>query len=308
MHRQNLHRFGFTLIELLVVIAIIAILIGLLLPAVQKVREAAARSTCQNNLKQIGLALHNFESARGGLPPARIFGPYPAMGVTARSVRHNWGTIILPYMEQENLYRLYDWNRDWRDLANQPVVENRIKIHECPSTPTERFDRFTFRGRTVTAATTDYGVLNGINSRLVRGGFIPPQPTGRNGVMVTNRILPTVQISDGSSNTILIAEDAGRPIPYRGRFPANPTWRASGASWADYDNEYWIDGYTFDGQTFGPCSVNCYSSNEIYAFHPEGANVLFGDGRVVLLKANVDIITAVALTTMRGGEVIGADY
>src|ERR1700756_2643029 len=107
MVRSLQKRRGFTLVELLVVIAIIAILIGLLLPAVQKVREAAARAQCMNNLKQMGLALHNYHSVFGGFPPAKVTTP----------TTHNWTVFILPYIEQDNLYKRYNFSVNWDDAA-----------------------------------------------------------------------------------------------------------------------------------------------------------------------------------------------
>src|SRR5438270_9171769 len=119
---------AFTLIELLVVIAIIAILIGLLLPAVQKVREAAARTQCQNTLKQLGLALHNHNSALGYFPTSARPSP-------TSTIRHSWATFVMPYIEQDNLVRSYDYNSNWDSPANLPITSQQVKILHCPSAP-----------------------------------------------------------------------------------------------------------------------------------------------------------------------------
>ena len=166
-------RNGFTLIELLVVIAIIAILIGLLLPAVQKVREAAARMTCSNNLKQVGLGIHNYESALQFFPPARVDTQCgvlaPEVGVTAPDVQHGFFTFILPYLEQDNVFKLYSLNATWSATANQPATANVIKSFICPSSPlSDKIDPGNFTTPTRRVAVTDYATVNGVNRRLLR--------------------------------------------------------------------------------------------------------------------------------------------
>src|SRR6266540_3780613 len=126
-HLFSKRRGGFTLIELLVVIAIIAVLIGLLLPAVQKVREAASRITCTNNLKQIGLALHNHHDTKGYLPTSTNVGP--------TSPRVSLFTFMLPYIEQDNLFKQYDLTQDWFAAVNLPVTTQKVKTLLCPSSP-----------------------------------------------------------------------------------------------------------------------------------------------------------------------------
>src|SRR5262245_58933428 len=132
MFLPRLRKHGFTLIELLVVIAIIAILIALLLPAVQKVRDAAARMTCQNNLKQMGLAFHNYHDALGFFPPA-----YTVVAQTT-PMATSWATYLLPYLEQDNLYKGYDVNARLDSAQNQGVARTPLKIFQCPSAPANR--------------------------------------------------------------------------------------------------------------------------------------------------------------------------
>jgi prepilin-type N-terminal cleavage/methylation domain-containing protein/prepilin-type processing-associated H-X9-DG protein len=297
MFRACRRTAGFTLIELLVVIAIIAILMALLVPAVQKVREAAARTQCQNNLKQLGLALHNYHASQGGFPPAKR--EIPPGG----SVVHAWTALILPYIEQDNLYKQYRFDRSWDDATTNdanPGGPNQvdIKLFLCPSAPGGRKGS---RNRGV----TDYSPPNQVTRPNPFVTSMPPSDPTFLGILGHNVSRRLTEVADGSSNTILVAEDAGRNQKWvLGRQVA-----ASGATgaWANPATEIVVTGFNpATGTTPGPCAVNCINNNEVYAFHPGGANVVFGDGSVRVLRANVDINVMIALTTRARGEVIPA--
>ena len=194
-------RSAFTLIELLVVIAIIAILIGLLLPAVQKVREAAARVSCQNNLKQLGLACHNYESAQGGLPPRRQF--------TSTTNRRGWMPIILPYIEQEPLGKIYNYDANFYDAANFTAVNTPLKLAICQSGPGPRQLTIIQGSITTTGQAGDYFVPNSFSSTLYGVTAL----SGNNTItaLKDEARRPIVEITDGTTNTVLIFEQAGRP-------------------------------------------------------------------------------------------------
>ena len=206
------NRSGFTLIELLVVIAIIAILIALLVPAVQKVRAAAARTQCLNNLKQLGLAMHNYESTNKAFPPGRT-----TATTAAYPQRHSWSAFVLPSIEQGTVFSVYNVKKDWDDPANYAAIRTQLALFYCPTTPGgQRFDT------TITAgpACGDYSAISaikffvGINcfgySGLSDADADDPRLVGALRRDETTRI---VRISDGTSNTIMLAEDApGRPL------------------------------------------------------------------------------------------------
>jgi prepilin-type N-terminal cleavage/methylation domain-containing protein/prepilin-type processing-associated H-X9-DG protein len=305
-------RRGFTLIELLVVIAIIAILIGFLLPAIQKVREAAARTSCQNNLKQLGLAAHSYHDAHNKLPPGAVGPLSPAFPQYLHLKHHGLGTYLLPYLEQAALAGQYRWDVSWFDPPNQAAVNTQLKVWQCPSARANRVQdgslltvapppEVPFNG---TAACADYAGMGVVDAGLVRAGVIdtpggPQDERGHyEGVFPLNAARSLTDVRDGSSNTILIAECAGRPH----------LWRAGRE--VPSRNLLWSRGSTPDGTAFfGECAVNCTNDREVYSFHPGGANVVFADGSVRFLKAGIGIRVFARLVTRAGGEVVaGNDY
>ena len=323
-------RSAFTLIELLVVIAIIAILIGLLLPAVQKVREAAARMSCQNNLKQLALAAHNYESA---------YGYFPASKRSTRPQR-SWAPDLLPYLEQANAVSGAFYNLDenwWRTIGevapnvgvaipNGTTTQMYLKVFNCPSTPNQPRLQNKFENppeQPKVGSTTDYFVVEGVNAAIAADlGFTP---TGDlKGVMriITEGNTRITGITDGTSNTILFGECAGREDVYRqGRLvataqtnPAQPLARARGGAWATNDNPYEIGGRTpwnLTNPVIGtaiPGTMKINNSNEwghmFYSFHAGGADFAFADGSIRFQSDSTALATLVYQATRAGGEVI----
>jgi prepilin-type N-terminal cleavage/methylation domain-containing protein/prepilin-type processing-associated H-X9-DG protein len=300
-------RRGMTLLELLVVICIIAVLIGLLLPAVQKVRESASRLKCQNNLKQLGLALINFHNNYGQFPPAGAQGPLPGTWITAANVYHGWAVFILPDIELKPLYDQYHWDRWSADPLNQCVVAQPLRIFQCPSAPDQdrymTFGPFQNNGK---GACGDYAATLSVDPILVAQQLIAP-PADYLGVLELNRMTCVLQITDGTSNTILLTEDAGRPWLWRtGKRLTDQT--VIGGAWQGYNNPISIQGSTWDGTARpGPCAINCTNDREVYSFHPGGTNAVFADGHVRSLSASMGLPTLAALVTRAGGEVASPD-
>ena len=317
---QKFTRFrnAFTLVELLVVIAIIGILLGLLLPGVQAAREAARRSSCSNNLKQVALAVHNFESAYRKLPLgySNKLGPTPYQ---------NWVPFVLPYLEEASRLQQYDFATEWWKPPNRDVVANRLPVMQCPSTPfPERLqDKPESKPPNKTGAVTDYfataGVHPDINLSLPDTQQISTTQDLR-GVLAwyeegneSNRM---ADILDGTSTTIMLGECAGREDVWRrGKFtPVNYIGpirvRARGGAWATTDNPYKIGQLKPWHASFGPIpgTVAINNSNEwghcFYSIHTGGAQFAMADGSIHFLSESIELALLANLTTRAGHEVI----
>jgi prepilin-type N-terminal cleavage/methylation domain-containing protein/prepilin-type processing-associated H-X9-DG protein len=308
-------RRGFTLIELLVVIAIIAVLVGLLVPAVQKVRGAAARVQCQNNLKQIGLALHAFHDSHQVLPASgwTTMGPGNPTGMFVV-----WRALTLPYIEQENLQKLYDFNSNWWEGTNPTAAAVPVRTYRCPAAP----DRSTTSAvakpprPALTFANplgpTDYEAMMGVQPASINAHLPINFYDGGNrfSVMYRNSRVKMTDVRDGTSSTIAVVEAAGRPVVHRNGSAQPGLSNDQGIGWADSEGPFSLDGSAADGSAEGcgtgcPAAMNKRNDTEPYSLHPGGANCLFTDGSVRFLRESIPVTSLAALCTASAGEVVG---
>jgi prepilin-type N-terminal cleavage/methylation domain-containing protein/prepilin-type processing-associated H-X9-DG protein len=321
-------RSGFTLVELLVVIAIIGVLVALLLPAVQAAREAARRMQCTNQIKQLGIALHNFHDVNKIFPPA--LDELRNSSTVSTPWKASWVPHVLPFIEQQALHQSYQFDRDWQDSATNDAVNGPIKKNIpgflCPSAPT-RNNRpaASSRGCIDYAATTEREYPNPFLSAFQASAVSKSDPNyigvlGHNVLLAINppAIRPAnrrmAMITDGTSNTFLIAECAGRNTYWwMGKRQSDTV---SAGPWANPAARLQIGGCdpgdskypTSASNVAGPRAVNCINKKEIYAFHSSGANVCMADGSVRHVAANLDLNVTYALLTRDRGETMPVDF
>jgi len=359
---QPTRRGGFTLIELLVVIAIISVLVSMLLPAVQQAREAARRSQCANNLKQIGLAVHNFEGSFGYLPTS-------LRPPTAGTVRFSVLTSLLPYLDQSNIYNQYNQSINWSVGTNIPLSQTKIPAFNCPSDPLAGgLDGIPDNPATWaqdTASATDYSPIYGISPLVYSSGlttltqpslytdpatiFAPPNLSYVAGLFPKNATIDPqtgahskqgkkfASVTDGLSNTLGIAESAGRPAVFRkgNQFGSLPGDRLNSGGWSRPASDIMIYGQKADGSdllgtvaigatngrdigpsdptygsaaypyTVAPYAFGVNGTGSPYSFHVGGAQFTLGDGSVRFINASINFNTFLSLATPAGGEVLG---
>jgi prepilin-type N-terminal cleavage/methylation domain-containing protein/prepilin-type processing-associated H-X9-DG protein len=336
-----MRRRGFTLIELLVVIAIIAVLIGLLLPAVQKVREASARTKCTNNLKQIGLALHNYHDRNLMFPPGYIDGNTDPTSTPDNDVGPGWGwgTLILPDLEQTNLYNQINFNQGVGLGSNAQPCQTQLPIYQCPSDPYQQ--PFTVWPTNVVVASGNYVGCNGWVECFANAGglYLPasdggaaedgdqgvsPTGLGGNGVFYRNSQTRIAQIKDGTSNTILVGERcaAHAPVTWTGAVTGgrSPSWMCTTPWTTPYTPQAQApdtgNGTAYDNADYNEALVlghgnlthlpnadkPFFDPDVFWSMHPSGANFLFCDGSVHFLSSAINPVTYQSLCTIAGGE------
>jgi len=298
---RRVDRFGFTLVELLVVMAIIAVLIGLLVPAVQKVRESGYRTQCKNNLRQIGIALHCYHDRTGSLPPG--YASAVAADGTDLGPGWGWAAYLLMDVEQDALHKQIDFSRDIGDPVNADARVKSLALFHCPSDE-RRIETFVTAGRPVDVAHANYVGMFGTPE-------ITDNPDAGNGIFYRNSRTRFPEIIDGLSNTLMVGERSsnlalatwtgavtGAVVPPR----PNSPFGAEGPG-------VLVLGHTGDAEECHKPNNATNHVDDFWSRHTDGVNFLFADCSVRNIGVQISCTAWVALGTRDGGEAVStADY
>ena len=283
-------RFGFTLIELLVTISIIGVLIALLLPAVQAAREAARKTGCVNNLRQIGIALHNYNESQNSLPPGYVY----RLGYSTGGF--GWAAAILPQMEQKPLFDAINYDLPAWSAPNVTACTQSLAVYLCPSDY------------------TSVGFLEREGFRYARSSYVASfgpmdldlLPEDRRGLFSRNSRTRLAEVTDGLSQTIAGGERSNAlelvVIGSAGHFDLETVWAG-----AIKENPVDDHGHTTLFQTAFTFTSPGYDDRNAMSFHPGGMYCLFGDGSVRFLKNAIALNVYRALGTRAGGDVVSSD-
>jgi prepilin-type N-terminal cleavage/methylation domain-containing protein/prepilin-type processing-associated H-X9-DG protein len=334
MHNRKLRR-GFTLIELLVVITIIAVLVSLLLPAIQQARESARRTQCRNNLKQIGLALHNYASSLQVFPPGYVDANGNPNSTPDNDKGSGWGwaTFLLPQMDQGNVYNQINFNQTVGMGTNAQVSQTVLVGFQCASDGNQQafsvYDS-TFSNPVTTLAHSNYVACSGWLECFSGAGGNPQSGSGADGLtgvygpggagmFYRNSRVTVARVTDGLTNTIAVGERTSlqSPSTWTGAVPGGrcPAWRA-----VQPPQPFSLPpGPAYDNADFGEafilahCNANhlpnsdfpIYDPDTYHSFHSGGAHFLLGDGSVRFISSYINGATYQALATIAGAEVTG---
>ncbi|MBI2481882.1 MAG: DUF1559 domain-containing protein [Planctomycetia bacterium] len=329
---------GFTLVELLVVIAIIGILVALLLPAVQAAREAARRMQCGNNLKQIGLALHNYHDTYKTLPMSWWI-EYPPAFPNKPMNGSVWSVDILPFVEQQPLFDQLNHNvlscnqTGPAGAANVALIQTLLPAFVCPSAPggaNRIYDGAVPAGAlpglpalTWRAAPSDYSASSGVRGVYANLTYVPPTypsvPGNRDGSLQAGKRGRLADVTDGTSNSFMIGERTGGNQIYEKRMinaalttvAGGALVKSNGGGWGDMlSGEHWLQGSLCSGLTpppgGGPCAINITNSrgNGFHGFHPGGCQFAMADASLQFISQTVAPMALSGRITRQLGELL----